>query len=248
MVENFRNENTFLLLIVSEAFQIIVAYSLSRSLLNAFILNSQLKLQLYKAKSEKRANDKLFESALPPSVVERLRSGKMIKTYIKDSVYTGIIYIRLSGFNRVLEMNPVEAVSVLSRLYSRFDDIGESVKCTKIKSVGPIYIGMTQPSEELEVWGENILESFRRNAVLQLAECAWTIRELFQSWRSASNPSRVLHHLTIQIGIHYGNVTTGIIGTSKWLYDCFGETVQVTARLCESSTQSKIICEKAVAD
>jgi len=110
-------------------------------------------------------------------------------------------------------------ISELSDIYSAFDEIVERHDCERIKTIGDAYFavsGIPDPNPE---------------HATNMVRCGLGfIRHL-----EARNATRD-QQWKIRVGIHSGNVVGGIVGTKKYLYDVFGDAVNMASRI-ETATK-----------
>jgi class 3 adenylate cyclase len=107
----------------------------------------------------------------------------------------------------------------------------ESHGCERIKTIGDAYLavcGMPEPREDHAVR----IASAAREMVAWLAE------------RNETAPIR----WEMRVGINSGSVIAGIVGTNKYIYDVFGDTVNTTSRMESCSEPMKINISEKTAD
>ena len=159
-----------------------------------------------------RESDNLLHNILPDTVAERLKvdDGMIAESFDAASV----LFADIVGFTPIsAEMAPEELVSLLNEVFGAFDSIADELGMEKIKTVGDEYMaaaGVPQP---------------RHDHAHAAAELALRLRDLVltQSFGGLTLPLR--------IGVNSGPVTAGIIGTAKFAYDLWGDTVNVASRM-----------------
>jgi class 3 adenylate cyclase len=110
-------------------------------------------------------------------------------------------------------MSPAELVGMLDELFTVFDGFVTELGLEKIKTVGDAYMvaaGVPQ---------------LRSDHAVAIAELALRIRDHVASTTFGGQ------HLQVRIGIASGPVTAGIIGTHKFAYDLWGDTVNTASRM-----------------
>jgi class 3 adenylate cyclase len=160
-----------------------------------------------------RTSERLLLNVLPASVAERLKSGE---TPIADAYDDAtVLFADLVGFTPLASsLSPADTVVLLDRLFSAFDELAMRHGLEKVKTIGDAYMvvgGVPETSSDhparVVAMGREMLD-----AVAALA------RDIDRA-------------LDVRIGIHTGPVVAGVIGTSKFIYDLWGDTVNVASRL-----------------
>ena len=164
-------------------------------------------------RAEKERSETLLLNILPRSIVERLRHGE---TVIADRIAEAtILFSDLVDFTALAaKMSPEQMVELLGSLFSRFDAIAARLGLEKIKTIGDGYMvagGLPQP---------------RPDHAMAVAEMALAMHD-------AANRTAATHDQPIQlrIGIHTGALVAGVIGTHKFVYDVWGDTVNTAKRM-----------------
>jgi len=158
-------------------------------------------------------SEELLLNILPPSIAKRL---KLSGGTIADG-FTGVtvLFADIVGFTRLSSRLPPERiVEVLNELFCKFDDLAGHFGLEKIKTIGDCYMvagGLPEPrADHAEAVAEMGL------AMLGI------VAELAARWGEALN---------IRIGIHSGPVVAGVIGKRKFIYDLWGDTVNIASRM-----------------
>ncbi|MGQ0676576.1 MAG: adenylate/guanylate cyclase domain-containing protein [Rhodospirillales bacterium] len=172
--------------------------------------------------AEKSEAERLLLNILPKSVAEELKRRGHVQPRYYDSAT--VLFADFSGFTRLAEsMEPSRLIQQLDDYFSRFDEIVERHGLEKIKTIGDGYMavgGVPEPNHTHAV-----------DAALAGLEMREHLRMM--------NRERAKLHLTpwqLRIGVHTGPVIAGVVGSSKFAYDIWGDTVNVAARM-ESGCQ-----------
>jgi len=126
-----------------------------------------------------------------------------------------ILFADLVGFTEIASrLSPAALVDHLNRIFSAFDGLCRTMRIEKIKTIGDAYMaaaGLPQP---------------RPGQTADMAEFAFAmLATLEQINQTLEAPFQV------RIGIHTGPVIAGVIGVNKFIYDVWGETVNLASRL-----------------
>jgi len=175
-----------------------------------------------------RANariEDLLENMLPRSVAQRLRLEG--RTFADGYEQCSILFADIVGFTALSEKIPPEAVvAKLNALFSRFDEIAEARGLEKIKTIGDAYMiacGIPEP---------------RPDHAIALAEFAL----------DAITVARQFDGSQLRIGINSGAVVAGVIGRKRFLYDLWGDAVNVAQRMEEYGVPDRIQVTRATRD
>ena len=176
---------------------------------------------LGRRRAEARA-DELLTNALPASIAARLRRGE---TRIAESyAHTTVVFADIVDFTRwTATTEPMRAVALLDELFSAFDREAAPLGLEKIRTVGDSYMAVAGAPEPRADHARAGLELGR--AIL-LAAADWRARNALD--------------LQLRVGLASGPVVAGVIGQRRMLFDLWGETVNLAARMESSSLPGRI--------
>jgi adenylate cyclase len=168
--------------------------------------NQQLEL-------EQDRSERLLLNILPKSIADRLKKGE---SRIADSFDSAtIMFADLVDFTRISsDMTPDDLVDLLGRVFSRFDQLTEKYGVEKIKTIGDAYMvvcGAPEPRTDHAEAVANLSIEMQQSLVELSVETGKT--------------------LMMRIGINSGPVIAGIIGSTKFSYDLWGDTVNMASRM-----------------
>jgi adenylate cyclase len=167
-----------------------------------------LQLQLERAKSER-----LLLNVLPKVIAERLKAGQ--RTIVDSVLDCTVLFADIVGFTRIAaSQSPQRTVQLLNELFSSFDLIAETLELEKIKTIGDAYMLVSGVPVE------------RADHAIAAANAAFEMLEAVRVFN--------YNHGTnwqIRIGMNSGPVVAGIIGTKKFSYDLWGDTVNIANRM-----------------
>ncbi len=173
-------------------------------------------------RSQLQENDRLLLNILPARTAERLKQGE--RTISEHYPSVTVLYADLEGFQWLTsELDHSQAIEVLNEMIGAFDHAAESCGVEKLRSSGSTYLavcGLSVPRVDDE----------KRTVELGL--------QMLQVVERLSAKHGV--HLSLDIGIHSGELAAGVVGTSKFYYDVWGETID-TARAIHVSAKKNVI-------
>ncbi|MFN9924861.1 MAG: adenylate/guanylate cyclase domain-containing protein, partial [Cyanobacteriota bacterium] len=173
-------------------------------------------------RSQLQENDRLLLNILPARTAERLKQGEQSITEQYPSV--SVLYADLEGFQDLsAELAPDKAIVVLNELIGAFDDAAERCGVEKLRSTGSNY---------LAVCGLSVPRVDDEKRTVELALAMLQVVERL----SAKHGVR----LSLDIGIHAGALAAGVVGSGKFYYDVWGETVTI-ARAIHISPKQNVI-------
>ena len=164
-------------------------------------------------REEQERSEKLLLNVLPAPVAERL---KRLESPIADGfAEVTVMFADIVNFTRMAGMlEPAQIFSLLNRLFSDFDALAEEHGLEKIKTIGDAYMvagGLTAGQE---------------GRCAAIAELALAMRGLIERDYAVNDQA-----LQLRIGIATGPVVAGVVGTKKFIYDLWGDTVNIASRL-----------------
>jgi class 3 adenylate cyclase len=163
--------------------------------------------------SKNRENEQLLLNVLPAPIANRLRRGEQNIADGFDNIT--VAFADLVDFTHMSSgMPPARLVELLNGLFSRFDEAAAELGVEKIKTVGDAY---------MVVCGLPIPMADHVRRILRMA-----IRMVYIT-REHALENKVA--MRIRVGVNSGPVVAGVIGKSKYIYDLWGDTVNVASRM-----------------
>jgi adenylate cyclase len=178
---------------------------------------------LGKIENEKRHCENLLRNILPAEIATRLRNGESnIADHFGDAT---VIFADVVGFGKITaRMKAYEIVACLNLLFSEFDRLAEDVGIEKIKTIGDNYMAVSG------------VPTPRSNHARMAAKFGLDMVAATGRLRS-----RLPAPFTIRVGLHSGPVMAGVIGTRRFGYDVWGDTVNIAARLEAASQPNRAL-------
>ena len=172
--------------------------------------------------NQRRKSEKLLLNILPASIAKRLKAKEEnIADYFKTAT---TIFIDLVGFTSFAkDKEASEVVELLNNIFYRFDSLANKHGLEKIKTMGDGYLavsGVPEPDTNhcqkainfaLDIYNE--LEKFNKEMGLEI---------------------------NARIGLETGPLVAGVIGSSKFIYDIWGDSVNTASRMESTGTPGKI--------
>lgn len=161
----------------------------------------------------RRENERLLLNVLPPAIAERLKSGD---DHIADNFKeVTVLFADIVDFTKLAASMPAQnVVELLNDLFTRFDLAAREFDIEKIKTIGDAYMAVSGLPDPCV----NHVEKIMKMAVRMIK-----ISREFSEERSMT--------LRLRIGINSGPVVAGIIGSRKFIYDLWGDTVNLASRM-----------------
>ncbi len=161
---------------------------------------------------EKEHSEQLLLNILPAEIVERLKRAESPTEYFEEVT---ILFADIVGFTQLSsEIEPMQLVAGLNRIFSAFDGLTEKYGLEKIKTIGDAYMvvgGLPTP---------------RSDHATAIADMALDMQAYMQTVKTELG-----ENLELRIGINTGPVIAGVIGIKKFIYDLWGDAVNVASRM-----------------
>lgn len=178
-----------------------------------FEIGKKLRERTRELEEERIKSDKLLKDILPAEIVEEFQQKGKVTPKIHKSV--SIIFTDFENFTSIAaEMEPGELLTELNEIFMNFDMIIDKYELEKLKTIGDSYMIVSGiPKEKKDHAGRAVKASFEMLEYLSDRN-----QKSSKKWR-------------MRIGIHSGEVISGIVGKLKYTYDVWGPGVSVAKYL-----------------
>lgn len=174
---------------------------------------------------EKYRSDRLLLNILPEQTAQELK--EFGKVHAKKFESVSVLFTDFKGFTKLSEnLSPENLVKSVDFYYQEFDAIIKSHGLEKIKTIGDAYMaagGLPFPSEDHAV---------------KLVTAALEIADFVEKVKASALDDDI--RFDIRIGVHSGPVVAGVVGTDKFAYDIWGDTVNIASRMESTSLPGKV--------
>jgi class 3 adenylate cyclase len=198
------------------------SYSYVKAKQNAKILEEKNKI----IREEQKRSDDLLLNILPVLVADELK--KQGRTHARFFEDVSVLFADFVGFSRIAEqLSPQQLVTELDTCFQEFDSIIAKFGLEKIKTIGDAYMcagGLPDGG------GSQLRDMVNAARAMQ----AWL--EQWNHGREKLGKPR----FDARIGIHNGPVVAGVVGSKKFAFDIWGDTVNIAARVEQAGAGGKI--------
>ncbi|HEY9837105.1 MAG TPA: adenylate/guanylate cyclase domain-containing protein [Vampirovibrionales bacterium] len=162
---------------------------------------------------EQKLSESLLLNVLPHSIATRLKQNP--KNLADSYTNVSVLFADIVGFTELSShISPWELVELLNQIFSEFDALADLHQLEKIKTIGDAYMvvsGLPEPRDD------------HAQAIADMA--------LDMQGAIASFNQKTGQNFRIRIGIATGPVIAGVIGIKKFIYDLWGDTVNIASRM-----------------
>jgi len=191
-------------------------------------VEKHLEHSLIELSEEKQKADNLLLNILPVKIAAELKNTAKIEPVYFDSA--SVMFTDFVDFTRIAEqISPRALIEELDYYFSFFDTVIEKYNLEKLKTIGDSYMcagGIPTPND-----------THARDIVMAALE----IQEFFSRRQPRPTTSETQsHHFDMRIGINSGPLIGGVIGKKKFVYDVWGDTVNIASRMESSGAPGRV--------
>lgn len=178
-----------------------------------FSARRELEAAYQKLTVERERSERLLLNILPNAIAERLkRENSIIADQFAEAT---VLFADVVGFTQLSsKISASELVVLLNCMFSMFDELTEQHKAEKIKTIGDAYMVAAG------------LPTYRSDHAEAIANLALDMQKAIAEFNAEQNQS-----FSIRIGINTGPVVAGVIGLKRFIYDLWGDTVNIASRM-----------------
>jgi adenylate cyclase len=177
-------------------------------------------------KEEQDRSEKLLLNILPEPIAQRLMNSN--QTIADGFADVTIMFADIVNFTQIAgNMSPSQVFSMLNRIFSAFDELAETYGLEKIKTIGDAYMIAGGLNNSNDDYAANIVDM------------AIAMRNLLARDFSINSSK-----LEVRIGIGTGPVVAGVLGKKKFIYDLWGDTVNIASRITSEGVPGMIQCDE----
>ena len=197
-------------------------WALLRARIEAAIEKKRLRdrevLYIQQIDEERKLSDRLLRVILPDQIIAELKTTETVRPRRHDNV--AVLFTDIVGFTRYCDQHePEEVVGQLQGLIEAWEVLAENLSIHKVKTIGDAFMA----SAGLLIEVENPVRSCLDLGLGMLE----SIREIAGHW-------------DIRSGIHVGPVVAGLLGKQQYLFDIWGDTVNIAARVVSNADPGRI--------
>lgn len=188
---------------------------------------TQRKVSEEALRQQRQTSDRLLLNVLPQPIAERLKRGqKTIADQFDDASVLFADIVNFTGLST--QTHPERLVTLLNDIFSAFDNLADYYHLEKIKTIGDAYMVVGGlPTPQADPLGAT-------------ADMALDMLQTIQTFYIHDQP------IHLRIGIHTGPVIAGVIGARKFIYDLWGDTVNLASRMESQGEAGRIQVTEAV--
>jgi class 3 adenylate cyclase/predicted ATPase len=203
-----------------------IAISLENALLYDD-MESRIRDRTEQLQQEMEKSERLLLNILPQAVAQELKqNGQATARQFADVT---VLFTDFVNFTRISElMEPDELVSELDLCFRTFDEITARYGIEKIKTIGDAYLA-----------AGGLHDDDGTDHPVRVVRAALDIRD-FIAGRKAQRQAAQKPYFDLRIGVHNGPVVAGVVGSRKFAYDIWGDTVNTAARMEQSSEPGQV--------
>ena len=176
--------------------------------------------------AEQGRSERLLLNILPAPIARRLKDSD--QTIADGFSEVTVMFADIVNFTQIAsDMSAERVFSMLNDVFSRFDALAESLGLEKIKTIGDAYMVAGGLNREVP------------DACCRIARLALAMQQAIGERDCEKTPP-----LALRIGIGTGPVVAGVVGRKKFIYDLWGDTVNIASRLTSEGQPGLIQCDE----
>ncbi len=195
-------------------------------------LEDTVKERTKELEAEKNRSENLLLNILPKEIAKELTEHPE-RTIAKEYPNVTVLFTDIVGFTKISgEMSAEEVVTMLNKMFTMFDERAQREGIEKIKTIGDAYMAAA-----------GLTEDEYNDGALRMMRFAEGLLADVQAFNETSNIK-----LMIRLGVNSGPVVAGVIGKTKFIYDIWGDTVNVASRMESTGLPMRIHVTETIKD
>lgn len=191
------------------------------------LLQHQLEEQNEQLEKERRKTESLLLNVLPIQVARELMATGEYQP--RSFAQATVCFVDIVAFTEAATtLEPEYIISELNDIFTGFDRIACENNCERIKTIGDAYLFACGLPEENPEHAFNVVQA---------------TQEIIAFLHERNTKSK--QEWLVRIGVDSGKVVGGIVGSEKYLYDIFGDTVNIAARMEKMSMPMRVNISEA---
>jgi len=190
--------------------------------ISVYVFSNDLNFARNKISEEHERANNLLLNILPGPIAERLKNDE--KSIADGFANATILFADIVNFTQIAaRYKPSDLVNLLNKFFSAYDGLTEKYGLEKIKTIGDAYMvaaGIPNANPQ----HAQIMADFALDMVHVTHDISKEINE----------------NILLRIGINSGPVTAGVIGKKKFIYDLWGDAVNLASRMESAGLPGKI--------
>ncbi|XP_068177692.1 adenylate cyclase type 9 [Antennarius striatus] len=190
----------------------------------------------FKIQTMRNQAEWLLGNIIPIHVADQL---KVTQSYSKNHDSVGVIFASIVNFSEFYEESyegGKECYRVLNELIGDFDELlrkPEFESVEKIKTIGATYMAASGLNVQQQAVNDDDSPHGHLRALFNFALEMMGVLEDF-------NKNMLGFGFKLRIGFNHGPLTAGVIGTTKLLYDIWGDTVNIASRMDSTGVECRV--------
>ncbi|WP_258097499.1 adenylate/guanylate cyclase domain-containing protein [Marinoscillum pacificum] len=192
------------------------------------ILNQNLEQKVQQRtmdlENQMQKTEELLHNILPAEVVQELKeTGSVQPRHFNQAT---IAFMDIVGFTlHTKDLQPQEIIDQLNQIFKEIDLVIGEYGLEKIKTMGDGYM-----------FGGGIPVPNQTNAVDVVHACV----EILERIKELKKVHQFIDSWELRIGVHTGELIAGVIGSKKFTYDVWGQTVNIASRMESAGAPGRI--------
>lgn len=174
---------------------------------------------------ERAQTESMLHELIPERIVTALKTRTPpIAEPIGEAT---VIFADIHGFTGLTnQLGPEHLLEVLDKLFGAFDSATDAHKIDKVKIIGDCYMAVSPSTSG-------------KDAAFRAIECGMLWQKSTQAIGEALDIP-----LQLRIGVHTGSIIGGVIGSRRWAYDYWGNTVNIASRIQTAADPGEMLLSK----